>query len=202
MQTALPVEKARPEPPDGRENRPGRGACLLGQVGRRCRTPFLGSGRRRTGLRRPARRGSDRAPRTRRRARRRLRPDPGTGDGVENRRMVLGRERAQVVALAPELLHRLASTRSPRSGRRVVRRRTGAHDVSRRCQQRRLPWAFDTFFKVHATVFRPPYPAWTAIRNAALLNKSALAEMRAVAVVNSGKGARVDRAANLETGSQ
>jgi len=52
--------------------------------------------------------------------------------------------------------------------------------------------AFETFSKVHAGVFHPPYPAWTAIGNAALLNKNAVAEMRVVAVVSSGKGARVE----------
>jgi enamine deaminase RidA (YjgF/YER057c/UK114 family) len=61
--------------------------------------------------------------------------------------------------------------------------------------------AFEIFSKVHATVFHPPYPAWTAIGNAALLNKSAVVEMRVVAVVGSGKGARVQRVARLGTGA-
>jgi hypothetical protein len=53
--------------------------------------------------------------------------------------------------------------------------------------------AFEVVSKVHATVFRPPYPAWTAIGNAALLNRDAILEMRIVAVIGSGKGARVER---------
>jgi enamine deaminase RidA (YjgF/YER057c/UK114 family) len=53
--------------------------------------------------------------------------------------------------------------------------------------------AFEVVSKVHATIFRPPYPAWTAIGNAALLNKDAILEMRIVAVVGSGRGARVLR---------
>jgi enamine deaminase RidA (YjgF/YER057c/UK114 family) len=53
--------------------------------------------------------------------------------------------------------------------------------------------AFATVSKVHATVFHPPYPAWTAIGNAALLNKDAILEMRVVALVGSGRGARVQR---------
>jgi len=53
--------------------------------------------------------------------------------------------------------------------------------------------AFAAVSKVHATVFRPPYPAWTAIGNAALLNKDAILEMRMVAVVGSGKRAQVQR---------
>jgi enamine deaminase RidA (YjgF/YER057c/UK114 family) len=53
--------------------------------------------------------------------------------------------------------------------------------------------AFETVSKVHATIFRPPYPAWTAIGNAALLSKDAILEMRLVAIVGSGRGARVER---------
>jgi enamine deaminase RidA (YjgF/YER057c/UK114 family) len=53
--------------------------------------------------------------------------------------------------------------------------------------------AFAAVSKVHATVFRAPYPAWTAIGNASLLNKDAILEMRMVAVAGSGKGARVER---------
>jgi enamine deaminase RidA (YjgF/YER057c/UK114 family) len=55
--------------------------------------------------------------------------------------------------------------------------------------------AFAAVSKVHATVFHPPYPAWTAIGNAALLNKDAILEMRIVAVAGSGRGARVERKA-------
>jgi len=46
---------------------------------------------------------------------------------------------------------------------------------------------------VHAATFHPPYPAWTAIGNAALLAKDAIVEMRLVAIVGSGKGARIER---------
>jgi enamine deaminase RidA (YjgF/YER057c/UK114 family) len=53
--------------------------------------------------------------------------------------------------------------------------------------------AFAAVSRVHATVFRPPYPAWTAIGNATLLNKDAVLEMRVMAVVGSGRGARVAR---------
>jgi len=52
---------------------------------------------------------------------------------------------------------------------------------------------FEVVAKVHAEIFHPPYPSWTAIGNAALLAKDALLEMRLVAVVGSGKGARLER---------
>jgi enamine deaminase RidA (YjgF/YER057c/UK114 family) len=61
-----------------------------------------------------------------------------------------------------------------------------------------LERAFETFSKVHATVFHAPYPAWTAIGHAVLLNKDAIVEMRVVAVIGSGKGARVERASGPE----
>lgn len=52
---------------------------------------------------------------------------------------------------------------------------------------------FAAFEKIHAEYFHPPYPSWTAIGNAALLAPGAVVEMRLVAVVGSGQGARVDR---------
>jgi enamine deaminase RidA (YjgF/YER057c/UK114 family) len=58
-----------------------------------------------------------------------------------------------------------------------------------------LERAFDTFAKVHAERFTPPYPAWTAIGNAVLLNNDAVVEMRIVAVVGAGRGARLERRA-------
>ena len=54
---------------------------------------------------------------------------------------------------------------------------------------------FEIVAKVHAELFHPPYPAWTAIGNAALLAKDAVLEMRLVAVVGSGRGARIERPA-------
>lgn len=52
---------------------------------------------------------------------------------------------------------------------------------------------FEIMARVHATTFHPPYPAWTAIGNAALLAKDAIVEMRLVAIVGSGRGARIER---------
>lgn len=52
---------------------------------------------------------------------------------------------------------------------------------------------FEIMARVHAATFHPPYPAWTAIGNAALLAKDAIVEMRLVAIVGSGKGARIER---------
>lgn len=52
---------------------------------------------------------------------------------------------------------------------------------------------FEIFARVHAATFRAPYPAWTAIGNAALLAKDAIVEMRLVAIVGSGRGARIER---------
>jgi enamine deaminase RidA (YjgF/YER057c/UK114 family) len=52
---------------------------------------------------------------------------------------------------------------------------------------------FEIMARVHAATFRAPYPAWTAIGNAALLAKDAIVEMRLVAIVGSGRGARIER---------
>lgn len=61
--------------------------------------------------------------------------------------------------------------------------------------QAALAAEFEAFEKVHAQYFKPPYPAWTAIGNAVLLAPGAVVEMRLVAVIGSGAGARVVRTA-------
>jgi enamine deaminase RidA (YjgF/YER057c/UK114 family) len=52
---------------------------------------------------------------------------------------------------------------------------------------------FDRFLAVHRTYFRNGYPAWTAVGATALLSPSAPVEMRAVAIIGAGRGARVQR---------
>ena len=54
---------------------------------------------------------------------------------------------------------------------------------------------FDLMRKVHAEVFPNRYPAWTAVGTTALLAPGAIAELRAVAVVGSGRAPAVVRGA-------
>lgn len=54
---------------------------------------------------------------------------------------------------------------------------------------------FEIFKKIHAEYFTEHYPAWTAVGATALLSDNAPVEMRAVAIVGSGKNPK--RAANL-----
>jgi enamine deaminase RidA (YjgF/YER057c/UK114 family) len=51
----------------------------------------------------------------------------------------------------------------------------------------------DEFLIVHKEFLPAYYPAWTAIGNTVLFSKSAVLEMRVMAVIGSGKNARVDR---------
>ena len=46
---------------------------------------------------------------------------------------------------------------------------------------------FEVFKKVHAEYFKEHYPAWTAVGTTALLADDAPVEMRAMAIVGSGK---------------
>jgi enamine deaminase RidA (YjgF/YER057c/UK114 family) len=46
---------------------------------------------------------------------------------------------------------------------------------------------FEVFKKIHAEYFKEHYPAWTAVGTTALLSDSAPVEMRAVAIIGSGK---------------
>jgi enamine deaminase RidA (YjgF/YER057c/UK114 family) len=46
---------------------------------------------------------------------------------------------------------------------------------------------------IHGEFFKSNYPAWTAVGNAVLLSPNALVEMRAVAIVGSGKNVRLQR---------
>ncbi|MDC0671500.1 Rid family hydrolase [Nannocystis radixulma] len=55
---------------------------------------------------------------------------------------------------------------------------------------------FEIFARIHGEFFREHYPAWSAVGTTALLSPAAAVEMRAVAVVGSGKTARVQRAAS------
>ena len=53
---------------------------------------------------------------------------------------------------------------------------------------------FAEFSKVHHEYFPSDYPAWTAVGTTALLAKGAPVEMRALAVIGSGKRTKVERA--------
>jgi len=55
---------------------------------------------------------------------------------------------------------------------------------------------FEEFSAVHGEFFTANYPAWTAVGNTTLLANGAVVEMRVVAVIGSGKNARVSRAGN------
>jgi enamine deaminase RidA (YjgF/YER057c/UK114 family) len=46
--------------------------------------------------------------------------------------------------------------------------------------------------KVHREVFKDHYPAWTAVGTSALYSKDAPAELRAEAIIGSGKRAKAD----------
>ena len=50
---------------------------------------------------------------------------------------------------------------------------------------------FNGFLAVKDEFIRPPYPAWTAVGVPALVDPKMLIEVAAVAVVGSGRGARV-----------
>ncbi len=50
----------------------------------------------------------------------------------------------------------------------------------------------DTMLKVHHETFKPPYPAWTAVGTSALFSKDAPVELRAEAIIGSGKRAKAD----------
>lgn len=51
---------------------------------------------------------------------------------------------------------------------------------------------FETFSKVHAEFFTGHYPAWSAVGTTALLSPTAVVELRAVAVIGSGRAPRAD----------
>ena len=51
---------------------------------------------------------------------------------------------------------------------------------------------FETFSKVHAEFFTDHYPAWSAVGTTALLSPSAVVELRAVAIIGSGRAPRAD----------
>ncbi|HVF34108.1 MAG TPA: Rid family hydrolase [Candidatus Saccharimonadia bacterium] len=53
---------------------------------------------------------------------------------------------------------------------------------------------FERFLAIHKRYFREAYPAWTAVGTTALLAASAPVEMRALAIVGSGKRHRIERA--------
>jgi enamine deaminase RidA (YjgF/YER057c/UK114 family) len=53
---------------------------------------------------------------------------------------------------------------------------------------------FQQFRAIHDEYFKDHYPAWTAIGNATLLSPNAAIELRAVAVIGSGKDATIQRA--------
>lgn len=50
----------------------------------------------------------------------------------------------------------------------------------------------EPMLKVHHEVFRDHYPAWTAVGTTALFSKDAPVEMRAEAIIGSGKAAKAD----------
>ncbi len=50
----------------------------------------------------------------------------------------------------------------------------------------------EPMLKVHHEVFRDHYPAWTAVGTTALFSKDAPVEMRAEAIIGSGKSAKAD----------
>lgn len=50
----------------------------------------------------------------------------------------------------------------------------------------------EPMLKVHREVFRSHYPAWTAVGTTALFSKGAPVEMRAEAIIGSGKAAKAD----------
>ncbi len=52
---------------------------------------------------------------------------------------------------------------------------------------------FEEFSAVHSEFFTANYPAWTAVGNTTLLSNGAVVEMRVVAMIGSGKNARVVR---------
>lgn len=54
---------------------------------------------------------------------------------------------------------------------------------------------FEVFSKVHARHFTGHYPSWTAIAATALLAPGAPVEMKATAVIGSGRNVKVQRAA-------
>lgn len=53
---------------------------------------------------------------------------------------------------------------------------------------------FELFSKVHARHFVDHYPSWTAVAATALLAPGAPVEMKATAVIGSGRQVRVQRA--------
>lgn len=53
---------------------------------------------------------------------------------------------------------------------------------------------FERFAKIHSEYFPDHYPAWTAVGTTALLADGAVVEMRATAIVGSGKSVEVKRA--------
>lgn len=57
---------------------------------------------------------------------------------------------------------------------------------------------FAKFAKIHAKYFVDRYPSWTAVGTTALLAPGAPVEMKAIAVIGSGKQAKVQRAAAAE----
>lgn len=58
---------------------------------------------------------------------------------------------------------------------------------------------FERFLAIHKQYFPTGFPAWTAVGTTALLSEGAPVEMRAVAVVGSGKYLDVQRATPLAT---
>ena len=50
----------------------------------------------------------------------------------------------------------------------------------------------EPMLKVHREAFRDHYPAWTAVGTTALFSKGAPVEMRAEAIIGSGKAAKAD----------
>nr|WP_295381175.1 Rid family hydrolase [Pseudoxanthomonas sp.] len=51
---------------------------------------------------------------------------------------------------------------------------------------------FDSFLRVHREFFLSHYPAWSAVGTTALLNERAPVELRAVAVIGSGRAPKAD----------
>lgn len=51
---------------------------------------------------------------------------------------------------------------------------------------------FERFAPIHAEYFTGHYPAWTAVGTTALLQPGAVVELRAVAVIGSGRNPRAD----------
>ncbi|MFY2762629.1 Rid family hydrolase [Arenimonas sp. MALMAid1274] len=51
---------------------------------------------------------------------------------------------------------------------------------------------FDRFAPIHAEYFRDHYPAWSAVGTTALMQDGAPVEMRAVAILGSGRAPRAD----------